>query len=61
MIGEACVLKEYVRKLNPDIVIIQEFKIKNADQNIISSIWGFRFKEWVCPFGRSRGIIVMWV
>lgn len=50
-----------MRKLNPDIVIIQEFKIKNADQNIISSIWGFRFKEWVCPFGRSRGIIVMWV
>ena len=55
-------VKEQLRKIKPDIVILLETKREIVDRQLVASVWGSRFKEWVFSpsLGRSGGIAVLW-
>ena len=56
------VIKDLVKKENPDIIVFQETKKETIDWKVIAGIWGVRFKEWVWlpAIGRSGGILIAW-
>lgn len=41
---------------------LQETKMESMSRNIVRSIWGNTFVDWVClePLGASGGILLMW-
>ncbi|KAK9154956.1 hypothetical protein Sjap_002436 [Stephania japonica] len=55
-------VKEEVRLMNPDILVIQETKKMVIDRWDITSIWRGRFKEWVFlpAEGTKGGIVIVW-
>ncbi|KAL6288610.1 hypothetical protein ACE6H2_006120 [Prunus campanulata] len=55
-------IKEQLRRLKPDIVILVETKKETINKKLVASVWGSRFKEWVFSpsTGRSGGIVLMW-
>lgn len=55
-------IKDILKKIGPDMVVIQETKKENFDRKDVSSIWGSKFKEWVFlpSLGRSGGMVVVW-
>lgn len=56
------VIRESLRKINLDIVIIQETKKEILEERTVGSVWKARFRNWVSlPFtGRSGGILLIW-
>lgn len=55
-------IKNYLKDINPSIIIIQESKAKEIDRAFIKSIWSSRYVGWVHKdaIGASGGIIIMW-
>ncbi|ONH99726.1 hypothetical protein PRUPE_6G046000 [Prunus persica] len=55
------VLKEQLVWLRPEIVILQETKKQAIDRRLVASVWGSRFRDWVCvpSTGRSGGIVII--
>ncbi|KAM1002288.1 hypothetical protein ACFX2C_002737 [Malus domestica] len=55
-------LKQQFRRLQPNIIILQETKKTSIDRRLVVSVWGSRFKEWIfAPAqGSSGGIAVIW-
>lgn len=45
-----------------DIVILQETKKAGIERSLVSSIWGFRHKDWVAipAIGSSGGVVIIW-
>ena len=56
------IIKDYLNRINPDIVILQETKKEVLDERWVRSLWKVRFRNWVAlpSMGRAGGIIVMW-
>lgn len=55
---------EVVYRETPNILILQEVKLREVDKSFLGSIWQSRFKEWVLlpagAVGRLGGILVVW-
>ena len=56
------IITEYLNKINPDIVVLQETKKESLDERWVRSLWKARFRNLVAlpSMGRAGGIIVMW-
>ena len=56
------VIKEYLNRINPDIVVLQETKKEEMDERWVGSLWKARFRNWVAlpSIGRAGGIIILW-
>ena len=59
---DAVIIKEYLNRINPDLVMLQETKEEEMDNRRIRSLWKARFRNWVVlpSIGRAGGIIIMW-
>lgn len=44
-VRERGIIKDILKKIRPDIVVIQETKKENFDMKDVVSIWGSKFKE----------------
>lgn len=44
-VRERGMIKDILKKIRPDIVVIQETKKENFDMKDVVSIWGSKFKE----------------
>lgn len=44
-VRERGITKDILKKIRPDIVVIQETKKENFDMKDVVSIWGSKFKE----------------
>lgn len=55
-------LKNFLKKHNPELVLIQESKCEEFDITFIKSIWSSKDIGWefVESFGKSGGILTMW-
>ena len=55
-------IKNLLKKLNPDIVLIQETKRKEIDSCIIKALWSSKGIGWelVEAIGRSRGLLIIY-
>ncbi|KAG6651554.1 hypothetical protein CIPAW_06G120200 [Carya illinoinensis] len=55
-------IKNLLRDLRADIVCLQETKLKSASRNLVRSVWGCPYVDWVylASNGASGGILVMW-
>ena len=56
------IIKNYLNKVNLDIVVLQETKKEDLDERWVQSLWKARFRNLVAlpSLGRAGGIIVMW-
>ena len=56
------VIKRSLKRLNPDLVLIQETKKESLDINTIKELWSSKDIGWsfVEAIGRSGGILTMW-
>ena len=56
------VIKRSLKRLNPDLVLIQETKKDSIDINIIKELWSSKDIGWsfVEAIGRSGGMLTMW-
>lgn len=60
--GKRGVIKEVLRSIGPDIVILQETKKERLDDKVVGSLWKSRHRSWVAlpSLGRSGGIVIIW-
>lgn len=56
------VIRESLKKIKPDIVILQETKKEALDEWVVGSVWKARFKNWISlpSIGRSGRILLIW-
>lgn len=55
-------LKRSLKKLNPNLVLIQETKRDTFDSSIIRALWSSKDIGWtfVEAYGKTGGILTMW-
>ena len=55
-------VKETTIKAAPDVVLIQETKLKTLDDLVVRDVWESRFKGWEClpSVGALGGVLVIW-
>ena len=55
-------VKETTIKAAPDVVLIQETKLKTLDDLVVKDFWESRFKGWdsLPSIKASRGVLVIW-
>ena len=55
-------MKELLVKFNPDVVILQESKVRTVDQHLVKSVWSSQFIGWTAleAYGSSGGILILW-
>lgn len=53
-------VKEYIKKSEADIIMLQESKLEGVDNKWVRSIWMIRDRQWVVmpSVGASRGQII---
>lgn len=55
-------IKDFLLNCSPNIVLLQETKLKEVGAFDIRSIWGVRCKDWIFlpSCGASGGVLIMW-
>lgn len=56
------VIKNFLCKEGPDVVMLQEIKKEMCDMHHVSSVWRIRNRKWAEPsfYGASEGVLIIW-